>query len=215
MERTAPKCGVPQARDQLGITFERDGAQAEGGRRRSFVASDESVDRYGDIIRASGWQLDAYRTNPQLLFAHQSRQLPVGRVVDIAVDGTRLIAHAEFAPEGLDATGFADTVWRFVEAGFLKAVSVGFAPTKVPNEIKDPVTNAWTGGFEFVGQELLELSVCTVPANPNALQLARDLKLAPETLRELFAPEDASRAAEAAVAAAHQSRTITLARLGR
>ena len=35
-----------------------------------FVASDESVDRYGDIIRASGWQLDNFRKNPVLLFAH-------------------------------------------------------------------------------------------------------------------------------------------------
>jgi hypothetical protein len=28
-----------------------------------FVASDESIDRYGDIVRASGWQLDKFRKN--------------------------------------------------------------------------------------------------------------------------------------------------------
>src|SRR5215471_14921429 len=105
------------------------------GRTMRFVASDESVDRYGDVIRASGWQLDNFRKNPVLLFAHQSRALPVGRVDPIAVEGTRLIAHAEFVPEGQDE--FADKVWRFVEGGFLNAASVGFMPLDTPNPIFD------------------------------------------------------------------------------
>jgi hypothetical protein len=56
-------------------------------RTMRFVASDESVDRYGDIIRASGWQLENFRKNPVLLFAHDSRQPPVGQVPSIEVVG--------------------------------------------------------------------------------------------------------------------------------
>jgi len=65
-------------------------------------------------------------------------------------------------------------VRSLVDQKILKAVSVGFQPTKEPNEIKHPETNAWTGGYEFIGQELLENSIVSIPANPKALSLARN-----------------------------------------
>src|SRR5467141_4063728 len=36
-----------------------------------FIASDESVDRYSEIISASGWKLDNYQRNPVFQNAHQ------------------------------------------------------------------------------------------------------------------------------------------------
>jgi len=36
-----------------------------------FVVSTEDVDRDGDIIRSEGWELDAFRQNPVVLWAHQ------------------------------------------------------------------------------------------------------------------------------------------------
>jgi phage head maturation protease len=208
--REAPTVGKPQSRGHATV-FERDASQP-AARRRSFVASDESVDRYGDIIRANGWQLDNYRKNNVLLFAHQSRSLPVGTVEQIGIEGTRLIAHAEFAPEGMDKTGIADTVWQFVDAGILKAVSVGFMPLANPNPIFDK--DGSLTGFEYIAQELLELSVVPVPANPNALQLARELKIPDDLLRELFVDPAPPTVSAAARAAAHRSRLITLSRLG-
>jgi hypothetical protein len=87
-QRTTPQVGVAVSR---AVIIEK--ATGEGSSRRArFVASDETVDRYGDIIRASGWQLDNFRKNPVLLFGHQSGALPVGKVEPIAVEGTRLIA---------------------------------------------------------------------------------------------------------------------------
>lgn len=201
--RTAPVAGVAQTRAAI---IERD-TSSSGERRVRFVASDETVDRYGDVIRASGWQLDSFRKNPVLLFGHDATDLPVGKVEPIAVEGTRLIAHAQFAPEGLDP--FADTVWAFVDKGFLNAVSVGFMPLAAPNPIYD--ADKHLTGFEWIAQELLELSVVPVPANPNALQLAKSFALSADQLRSLF--EDAGTAAR--VAAAARSRTITLSRLGR
>jgi HK97 family phage prohead protease len=170
------------------------------------VASDETVDRYGDIIRASGWQLENFRKNPVLLFGHNSRDLPVGRVEPIAVEGTRLIAHAQFLPEG--ATAFADSVWQLVDQGFLNAVSVGFMPLAAPVPIFDAEQHVT--GFEWIAQELLELSVVPVPANPNALALAKSFALSADEMRCLFDDGTAAR-----VAGAARSRTITLARLGR
>jgi hypothetical protein len=36
-----------------------------------FIASDESLDRYDEVISASGWRLDSYRRNPVFQNAHQ------------------------------------------------------------------------------------------------------------------------------------------------
>ena len=144
-----------------------------------------SVDRYGDIIRASGWQLDNFRKNPVLLFAHDSRQPPVGQVPSIEVVGTELIADCLFRPEG--DSQLSDDVWRAVEGGFLRAVSVGFSPTGPVNQLVDENGN-WTG-YEFTSQELLELSVVPVPANPQALAVAKSLGIADATARLLFTPD--------------------------
>jgi HK97 family phage prohead protease len=169
-------------------------------RTMSFVASDENVDRYGDIIRASGWQLDNFRNNPVLLFAHDSRQPPVGQVPSIEVVGTELIADCLFRPEG--DSQLSDDVWRAVEGGFLRAVSVGFTPIGPINELVDSAGN-WTG-YEFTSQELLELSVVPVPANPQALAVAKSLGIADATARLLFTP-DPRAVAQVAVEARRRS----------
>src|SRR6185369_9530530 len=36
-----------------------------------FIASDESIDRYDEVISASGWRLESYRRNPVFQNAHQ------------------------------------------------------------------------------------------------------------------------------------------------
>src|SRR5690242_1620632 len=36
-----------------------------------FIASDETLDRFGEVICASGWRLETYRRNPVFQNAHQ------------------------------------------------------------------------------------------------------------------------------------------------
>jgi hypothetical protein len=199
--RMPPKAGEKQTRD-VDIT-------KAGNRTIRFVASDETVDRYGDIIRVDGWQLDNFAKNGPLLFGHASREPPIG-TAKAWVEGKQLLADATFLPEGV--SDFADEVWRITDAGALKSVSVGFLPTKAPNYLwadDDPDHEEWPIGFEFVGQELLELSVVPVPANPAALALARSVA-SEQTTRRLFIPDAR---ASAHVAAETRRRTINLARL--
>jgi HK97 family phage prohead protease len=146
----------------------------------SVVASDESVDRYGDIIRAAGWELDHYRANPVVLFGHDSKQI-VG-TAEMQVKGKRLLATIELAQAGTSA--LVDMVRALVGQKILRATSVGFRPTKAPNEIKND-KNEWTGGYEFIAQELLELSLVAIPANPQALSLAKSFPL--DVQRAVFA----------------------------
>ena len=133
-----------------------------------FVFSDNSVDRMGDTIDAAGWDISDFERNPVALWAHDSSQPPIGGARNVAVEGERLLGDIEFAPP--ETYEFADTIYRLVLGKFLRAVSVGFMPTKhvfVENQPDRP----W--GIDFLKQSLLEISVCPIPANPNALQEAR------------------------------------------
>jgi HK97 family phage prohead protease len=143
--------------------------QVIGGSSRSvaFIFSDESVDRSGDVIKANGWQLDKFSQNSVALWAHQADQPPIGRASSVRVSNRKLLGNIEFA--GADIYPMADQVFRLVKGGFLKAVSVGFRPIKWKFS-SDPARPL---GIDFLEQELLEISVCPVPANSNALIEAR------------------------------------------
>ena len=138
-------------------------------RRITFVSSKESVDRYGDSIKVSGWDTKNYMRNPVFLWAHRSQDPPIGKCVSIITEMTptpALLQTIEFA----DASTypFADSIFNLYRGGFLKSVSVGFRPTVAPKPLYD-AEGFQTGGMEFNGQELLELSAVPLPANPDAV----------------------------------------------
>lgn len=150
------------------------------------VASDETVDRYGDIIRAEGWDLGNYRANPIVLFGHSSYS-PVGTSV-ARVEGKALLSTIKMAAAG--TTPEIDYYRALVEQRILRAVSVGFMPTEpvVPILDKDKRIT----GFEYNGQELLELSIVSVPANPAAVALAKSMNLQPQQVLPRGFDESAS-----------------------
>lgn len=150
----------------------------------SFVFSDDSVDRYGDRIEARGWQLDNFNANPVALFGHDSGSVEnvVGRATNVRVEGNRLVGDIEFMAASVNPN--AEIVYQMVKAGYLRAVSVGFQPLDwVATKDKGR-----PGGIDFRKQELLEISIVPIPANPNALNQAKAAGLAIEHLG-LVAPE--------------------------
>ena len=154
------------------------GTSPNEDRPLTVVASDESEDRLGDVVRASGWDLRAYRRNPVFLWAHDYTRTPIGRSSWVAVEDRRLTATLEFAP-----TAFAREVETLYRQRFLRAVSVGFrARAFAFRKGKDGAAQ----GIEYQEQELLELSAVPVPANPHALAKALDGGLSAPRLRPLF-----------------------------
>ena len=136
-----------------------------GERQYEFIASTADMDRDGEVIDVSGWDLKNFKKNPVIMFAHDYRTLPIGRATKIGVRDGKLVNNVEFPPEG--TYEFADIVERLVGAGFLKTESVGFMPKK------------WEDGDgeksprrTYTKQELLEISIVPVPSNPNALMNA-------------------------------------------
>lgn len=156
--------------------------QPVGDNQYEFVASDETVDRYGDVVRASGWELINYKRNPIVLFQHQSSN-PVGIAMKVWIESKRLMSRIKLASEG--TSPFIDTLRKLLDQRIVRAVSVGFAPTVEPRYIRDE-TNDRVTGMEFVGQELLEISLVSVPANPSALSLAKSLKIPETHIQRLF-----------------------------
>ena len=130
-----------------------------------FTISDESVDRDNDTVSVEGWNLKNYKQNPVVLWAHDYSELPLGKSLSVRRSGDALVSVAEFAPRDLSEK--ADTVFRMLKAGYLRATSVGFIPTEY-KESDDPERKAWYG-YDFLKQDLLEYSVVPVPSNPNAL----------------------------------------------
>lgn len=159
----------------------------DGSDDLTFVLSDETKDRYGDIIEADGWDLANFRRNPVALFGHD-QGTPIGFWEDLRVEGARLLGRLQLAAKGTSQR--IDEIISLIEQGILRAVSVGFLPKE-----QEPLDG---GGVRYKRQELLETSVVSVPANPAALAVAKQMNLSPETVRDVWG-EDARRDFEAMV----------------
>lgn len=153
---------------QIRQAFDTEVKASEGESRSvQFTISTASVDRMGDTIDVKGWKLDNYRKNPVVLWGHDATSLPVAKANKVWIEDGKLKAETEFTPPGM--ARFNDAVFDMLKAGFLNATSVGFAPLKYAFT-DDPQRRF---GIDFMEQELLEFSVVSVPANPEALIDAR------------------------------------------
>lgn len=156
-----------------------------------YIASDESVDSYREVIRVDGWRFNMFRKNAPFVDSHDYSTIEnlLGKVIDFEIRKKALVETVQWAIDVAEQP-LAQLGWKLTEGGYLKAVSVGFWPVKM--------VSRWDGnpsGFNqqiaelgikpddaacprciFVEQEQIELSSCIVGANPNAVQLARAVK---------------------------------------
>jgi len=179
---------------EAGVEVVTDEASADGGagnRTVRFTVTTNSVDRERDVIETVGIDTSAYERNPVVQFAHDYRSLPVGRTTKFERSETSLIATVEFA--SADLNPFADQVFKMIKAGFLSACSIGFRPLEW-------VYDETRGGVNFLKSEMLEFSICPVPANGEALIAAHAagidtalLKTWAERTLEAIAPESVAK----------------------
>lgn len=133
------------------------------GRRISFIASHEKVDRDGEVVLIAGIDTTEFQRNPVLCLQHQSQQTAVARVENLRrtrIDGAAaLIGDAVFPDRPASNEVLAD-----VKAGLLSAVSIGF---KV-QERGAPILPD-QHGVTYLKTSLLEISLVTLPACPTCL----------------------------------------------
>ena len=169
-----------------------------------FVMSSNRVDAYGDVVEASGWDLTDFRRNPICLINHNP-DIPAGRWTNVRIEGDQLLGHLQLAPEGTSAR--LDEIRRLVEAGILRAASVGFAPIE-----SVPIPNSKVGGRRYTRQRLIECSIVSTPANTDALMTqAKALGVSAATIKQVFRQSvDASLAERQAYARAVLARSREL-----
>jgi len=148
-------------------------AKEDESREITFVISAGNVDRDGDIINPDGWDFSAWVKNPVVLWGHDYGSLPVANGKRVWVENGKVYATAKFIEP--EVYPFADVIYKMLVNGYLRTVSVGFNPSEY-EWIEDGI------GIHFMKQELLEFSVVSVPANPEAL-IAAGKKENPELMK--------------------------------
>jgi len=138
----------------------------QGADVAEVLVSTEGLDRDQDRLLAAGARLDAFERNPVVLFAHNHRDVPIGRATAVrSVPGRGVRASWRW----LEGDPFASRVRNAWDQGVLNACSVGFIPGEsTPND---------AGGRDFSSWELLEFSVVPVPANADAVRTLKALGL--------------------------------------
>lgn len=159
-------------------------------RSARFVMSTQGVDRYGDIVVTEGIDTAEFERNPVGLLFHSSRSWPVGAWSDLAKELNRRPPRLEgtltMLPEGGPVKEVDEAAWMIANGG-VRACSIGFMPDwdNVEGIVDDE--GFWTG-LKFNASSLLECSVCSVPANSQALikQADGDPRLARELLEDVL-----------------------------
>jgi HK97 family phage major capsid protein/HK97 family phage prohead protease len=152
---------------------------AEPGPDLDFILSDETVDRYGDVVSADGWDPASLKRHIPALYQHDSGFI-VGKWINLRVERGELLGRYMPAKKGTSAR--IDEVISLAEQKLLPGVSVGFI-----NRDSEPLNSPREkSGRRFKRQELVEASFVGVPANPNAVQIARSMKISEETIRMCF-----------------------------
>lgn len=134
-------------------------------KRGRVVATDFSEDRDGEVMNVTGLDTQNFEKNPVLMFGHNHQILPVGKALNLKKENGQLT----FEPAFSESTQMARDVKALWEEGILGAVSIGFIPKRMVDNV-------------FVEAELIEISVVNVPANPNALAQAKSKGLNVELL---------------------------------
>lgn len=122
------------------------------------IATNQAVDRDGEIVRVDARDFSNYMKNPVILADHDYKvEKIIGKATNIYQEGEDTIVEGVFSK--------TNPLWvlagQLYEEGMLKTVSVWFIGKE-----RDPMNAS-----VFTNTELLELSFVAVPSNPQALSL--------------------------------------------
>ena len=139
-------------------------ADVETGQGYPWTLSTYELDRFAERIDPAGWDIRNYLENPVVEWAHRFDIPAIGKIEGLFSDDNGL--HGQVYFNGKDYDPFGWSIEQRVKAGVIRAGSVGFRPLEI--EIPDRETGKDGTTLIFRRQELLEFSICNVPANPGA-----------------------------------------------
>jgi len=130
-----------------------------------WTLSTFDLDRYGERIDPQGWDFKRYMQNPVVEWAHRYDIPAIGKIENLSVDDNGLHGLIVFNSKEFDPFGWS--IGERVKAGVIRAGSVGFRVMEIEIPSKEDGKDGTS--LIFRKQELLEFSICNVPANPFAL----------------------------------------------
>lgn len=138
------------------------------------VVSNSAEDRYFEKILVEGIDLKQIKKNPTVLWGHDYRGLPIGKITKIWTQDGNLMARIKLSVEKYE---FAKQVYDLILDGAINAVSLG-------GQVKK-----WSDDYSTIEQlELYEVSVVPVGAHRDALITERSIgKDKAASLRKSFA----------------------------
>lgn len=153
-----------------------------------YIASDESLDSYREIILARGWRFDRFQKNAPFVDSHDYDCIDslLGRVESWKLEGKTLVQRVKWAID-VESNAMARLGFDMTVKGYLKAVSVGFLPEKMSwhgdTNWADAVKEAGLTADQvaqtraiYLQQQQIELSACIIGSNPNAVARAFDAR---------------------------------------
>ncbi len=149
-----------------------------------FCATSAAIDSYNEVVDPDGCDLSRFQKNSPLIDSHNYGSVAnvLGKVNDIRKErgenGTELIATVQFAID-VPENDLARQSFAMVKAGYIKACSIGFIPTQTcqrnDSQFSEVCEDLGLGDLEdsircvYRQWTLLELSVCAIGANPDAV----------------------------------------------
>jgi len=158
-------------------------ADVEAEQGLPWTLSTFDLDRFGERIDPQGWDFKRYMENPVVEWAHRYDIPAIGKIEGLTIDDKGLHGLVFFNDKSFDHFGWS--IGQRVKAGVIRAGSVGFRVIEI--EIPDRDTAKDGTSLIFRKQELLEFSICNVPANPFALAKSFEA-VKTETTQELNHP---------------------------
>ncbi|MDR4469108.1 MAG: HK97 family phage prohead protease [Nitrospira sp.] len=135
------------------------------GATPSMIVSTATVDRDGDRVMPEGADFKNFLRNPVLCWSHAHSDIPIGSVTHLAADAIGIKIYWKW----LQNDPLANRVRNAWEQGVVRAASIGFLPRRA-------VRNEY-GGQDHREWELIEISLCAIPANPQAVRTLKSLGL--------------------------------------
>lgn len=179
----------------------------------SFIASDNSVDRYNEVILPTAWgDFKNFKRNPVITDCHNYSSVGfiLGRAIRFEVKSDNLENDVHFACEN----PLGKIAYDLARNGFCPTQSVGFIPLEWKNGQSGTEPDR-----TYSKCDLLEIALTVVPANPNASNIKKaygagaleksDLREAVKWLAQFCSEQaDPKRQAGATALGANVARTM-------
>jgi len=161
-------------------SFERGVSELQPGERADVSwITEETPDRAGDVVFASGMDDAHFQLNPIVTLNHAYDQPPVGRSLwrrkarDGAWRGVKAKTHYPARPAGWTLSEWPpDLAFEMVKAGLLRGKSIGFIPLKLRAPTAEEMQqNPDYARVRYIIEEwlLAEYACCYLPMQPNAV----------------------------------------------